>query len=275
MILRKIAIKSQGLGAFDYTTFKDELSATKFTSGQDGPMKLRLDLLESFMKRSEYTSRILANTENDFLTGTPGSLTIVDLTDPVIDADSACVLFNICLSVFIQQTQCAKIVALDEAHNYMTEGSGTAKVFTEKLLQTVREQRHQAVRVVITTQEPSINTQLLDLCSITIVHRCTSPAWFNVLKKHVAALYLNLPTYSTKAREIGEGIAELPQGDKALFQEIVQLKLGESLLFCPTAAIAVAGAGIEKMEGGYVKFKTRQRVTADGGKSRLAAEAQF
>jgi hypothetical protein len=96
-----MAIKSQGLSAFDYSTFKDELSATKFTSGQDGPMKLRLNLLKSFMKRSEYTTRILANTENDFLTGTLGSLTIVDLTDPVINANSACVLFNICLSVFI------------------------------------------------------------------------------------------------------------------------------------------------------------------------------
>jgi hypothetical protein len=275
MILRKMAIKSQGLGAFDYATFKDELSATKFASGQDGPMKLRLDLLESFMKRCEFTYRILANTENDYLCGTPGSLTIVDLTDPVIDADSACVLFDICLSVFIQQTRCGKIVALDEAHNYMTEGSGAAKAFTEKLLRTVREQRHQAVRVVIATQEPSINTQLLDLCSITMVHRCTSPAWFNVLRQHVAALYLNLPTFSANAWEIGDGIAELSRDDKALFQEIVQLKLGESLLFCPTAAIAAAGARIRKMEGGYVKFKTRQRVTADGGKSRLAAEAQF
>jgi hypothetical protein len=121
-------------------------------------------------------SRILANIENDFLTGTPGYLTIVDLTDPVIDADSACVLFDICLSVFIQQTQCGKIVALDKAHNYMTEGSSAVKAFTEKLLRTVREQRHPAVRVVIATQKPSINTQLLDLCSITMVHRCTSPA---------------------------------------------------------------------------------------------------
>ncbi|PZD24745.1 hypothetical protein A1F97_11100, partial [Pyrenophora tritici-repentis] len=90
MILRKMAIESQGLGAFDYNTFKDELSATKFASGQDGPMKLRLDLLESFMKRCKYSSSILANNENDFLAGTAGSLTIVDLTDPVIDADSAC-----------------------------------------------------------------------------------------------------------------------------------------------------------------------------------------
>jgi hypothetical protein len=67
-------------------------------------MKLRLNLLKSFMKRCEYSYQILANTENDFLASTLGSLTIVDLTDPVIDADSACVLFDICLSVFIQQT---------------------------------------------------------------------------------------------------------------------------------------------------------------------------
>jgi hypothetical protein len=44
------------------------------------------------------------------------------------------------------------------------------------------------------------------------------------------------------------------------------------LLFCPTAVVKVAGEGIRRMEGGYVKLKTRQRVTADGGKSRLAAE---
>jgi hypothetical protein len=85
--------------------------------------------------------KLRLDTENDFLAGTLGSLTIVD----VIDADSARVLFDICLSVFIQQTQRGKIVALDVAHNYMTEGSGAAKAFTEKLLRTVREQRHQAV----------------------------------------------------------------------------------------------------------------------------------
>lgn len=141
MILREIAIESQGLRRFNYTTFKDKLSVTQFARGQDGPMKLLLDLLESFMKRSTgFSRKVLANTENDFLVGSPGSLIIVDLTDPVIDADSACILFDICLSVFIQQTQCGKIVALDETHKYMTEGSGVAKAITEKLLRTVREQ---------------------------------------------------------------------------------------------------------------------------------------
>jgi hypothetical protein len=267
MILRKMAIESQGLGSFDYADFKEKLSATQFSPGQAGPMKLRLDLLESFMKFSDGpTPRILPNTKNDFLTGTPGSLTIVDLTDPVIDPDSACVLFNICLSVFLQQTQCGKIVSLDEAHNYMTEGSSASEAFTEKLLRTVREQRHQAVRVVIATQEPSINTQLLDLCSITMVHRCTSPAWFTILKQHIAALYLN------SLASPSETANDQTVDDKMVFHDIVRLKLGESLLFSPSAAVRVAQEELGRMEGSYVKFKTRQRVTADGGKSKLAAE---
>jgi hypothetical protein len=45
-------------------------------------MKFRLDLLESFMQPSTGSSReVLAKTKNDFFVGSPGSLTIVDLTD--------------------------------------------------------------------------------------------------------------------------------------------------------------------------------------------------
>jgi hypothetical protein len=114
----------------------------------------------------------------DSLVGKPGSLTIIDLSDPVIDPDTACVLFDICLSVWVSQTKCGKIVALDEAHNYMRQESEAAEKFTGTLLKTIREQRHQSVRVVVATQEPGVNTALLDLCTITMVHRFTGPAWF-------------------------------------------------------------------------------------------------
>jgi hypothetical protein len=80
-----------------------------------------------------------------------------------------------------------------------------------------------------------------------------------------------LPT-SSQAGTSGNEEAEVPKDDRALFYEIVRLKLGESLLFCPTAAVKVVGGGIERMEGRYVRFKTRQRFTADGGKSKLATE---
>jgi DNA helicase HerA-like ATPase len=175
MILRVMAIESEGRGEFKYATFKTRLAATKFSGEQNGPMRLRMDSLESFMKPSTiWSDRILENMENDFLVGKKGELTIVDLTDPVIDADSACVLFDLCLSVFIEQTKTVqKIIALDEAHNYLSEDSAATKAFTDNLLRKIREQRHLGVRTVIATQEPSINTQLLDLCSFTMVHRCT------------------------------------------------------------------------------------------------------
>jgi DNA helicase HerA-like ATPase len=159
-------------------------------------------------KQKTYTPRQPGD-QLDFLRGEPGILTIVDLTDPVVDPDAACVLFDICLSIFVSQTPCGKIIALDEAHNYMGETNAAAAQFTERLLQTIREQRHQGARVVIATQEPSINPRLLDLCNITMVHRCTSPAWFAVLKAHIAAL---------------RGM-----DDQAVFEQIVRLKVGESL----------------------------------------------
>jgi len=47
----------------------------------------------------------------------PGTLTIVDLSCPCVTAESACALFNMCLSMFLEQpSTVGRIVALDEAH---------------------------------------------------------------------------------------------------------------------------------------------------------------
>lgn len=55
----------------------------------------------------------------DILCGEKGCLTIIDLSDPVVDLDTACALFNICLSIFVDSTPptIGRVVALDEAHN--------------------------------------------------------------------------------------------------------------------------------------------------------------
>ncbi|KAF1843780.1 uncharacterized protein K460DRAFT_288780 [Cucurbitaria berberidis CBS 394.84] len=266
-ILRSIAIANGGTGSFDYKTFTDRLAESGFTDMQNGPLNLRLDLLESYVdvpprpstvrENRRTITKINARHKNrkpgqpDILRRPPGSLTIIDLTDPVVDPDSACALFDICLSIFISQTTCGKIIALDEAHNYMGDNSAAAAQFTERLLKTIREQRHQGARVVIATQEPSVNPRLLDLCNITMVHRCTSPAWFAVLKEHMAAL---------------------DKKNQDAFEKIVRLRLGEALLFCPTAAmkLAVDKKSIVRMDTDIVKFRTRSRITADGGRSKLA-----
>lgn len=230
-----------------------------FSERQNQPLQLRIDLLESFLDVERKKA------SRDSLIGSPGELTIVDLTDPMVDVDAACVLFDTCLSIFLAQTKsCGKIVALDEAHNYLLDGSDAAKQFTGKLLKSIREQRHQGTRVIIATQEPTLDTKLLDLCSIVMVHRCTSPAWFDVLKKHIAGLYLD-----HDSDHAGESKAAR---ERALFQKIVGLKLGESFLFCPSAAMDVEDNVVGRMLDRFVKFRTRKRCTADGGLTRLAEE---
>jgi hypothetical protein len=261
-----------------------------FSAGQNQPLQLRLDLLESFLdvpprpKRPKgpktskggkgpkpKSSKNPKSTTNwsespDYLTGAPGELLIVDLTDPVVDVDMACVLFDTCLSIFLAQTSCGKVVALDEAHNYLIQDNAAAKQFTARLLKSIREQRHLGTRIIIATQEPTLDTSLLDLCSITMVHRCTSPAWFEVLKKHIAGLYLS-SIEETGGTETGRKAL-----DRQLFRQIVALKLGESLLFCPTGAMRMEGEGVQRMLDQFVTLRTRERLTADGGSTKVASD---
>ncbi len=148
-------------------------------------------------------------------------------------------------------------------------GSSASEVFTQSLLTVIREQRHKGARVVIATQEPTISTKLLDLCSMTIVHRFTSPEWLSTLKGHLAGASM----------AGGNNGADLHQ----LFKEIVNLNVGESLLFSPSAMLDVVNErssstdqtktsreNIAKLGMAHVRFKTRPRLTADGGRSIMA-----
>lgn len=260
------------MGTFDYAKLKAELDAQMFSEKQNQPLSLRIDLLESFLDlQPDSNASAASKTQKkwspspDYLIGAPGELVIIDLTDPVVDVDSACVLFDTCLSIFVAQTTCAKIIALDEAHNYLINDNTAAKQFTGKLLKSVREQRHQGTRIVIATQEPGLDTALLDLCSIIMVHRCSSPAWFAVLKKHVASLYLHTDEDDQGGKKLSNKSSE-----QALFRQVVELKLGECLLFCPTAAVEFKSGELQRMVDRFVKFRTRQRITADGGRTLLA-----
>ena len=79
---------------------------------------------------------------------------------------------------------------------------------TKALLSLTRQQRHLAMRVVISTQgelgsgvistiiSQTVNTYteptalpsvLIDLCSIAILHRFSSPAWWEAIVRHVSA----------------------------------------------------------------------------------------
>lgn len=134
--------------------------------------------------------------------------------------------------------------------------------FTQSLLSVIRLQRHLAARIIIATQEPTISPALLDLCSVTIVHRFTSPSWLAALRSHLAGVSSEGDASNRDAAQV--------------FRNIVNLHAGQALVFSPSAMLGVedakkTGLRMKKLGTGYVKVQVRKRFTADGGQSKLAA----
>lgn len=106
-----MAIESQGASGLDYQLFLHNVQTRGFSGKQTDPLKLRLDILQSFM---DLAPRKSSQNVWEF---EPGTLTIVDLSGPFVDDGSACVLFDICLALFLEQPpSVGRVVALDEAH---------------------------------------------------------------------------------------------------------------------------------------------------------------
>jgi len=128
-----------------------------------------------------------------------------------------------------------------------------SKALTESLMGVIRQQRHYGARVIISTQEPSISPKLIDLCSITVMHRFSSPEWLDVLQRHILVS--------------GE---EGNRGNKVgLLREIMRLKTGEALVFAPSSIVGVSDKAGGRIIGAdaLLKMRMRKRVTWDGGRS--------
>ncbi|KAJ5753760.1 uncharacterized protein N7511_007913 [Penicillium nucicola] len=177
-----------------------------------------------------------------------------------------------------------RIVALDEAHKMSfvphtlalpadnlkdMDSSVEARSFTESLLSIVRLQRHLGIRIVISTQEPTISAALLGLRSVTIVHRFSSPIWLHVLKHHIAGVVIGGDISGESTTSTGCQ----PLLDRSLFDRIVRLRVGEVLLFSPSAVIGTIASEscmkeiVQKLGPGYLEVKMRSRLTEYGKKS--------
>ncbi|USW48646.1 Putative AAA+ ATPase domain, P-loop containing nucleoside triphosphate hydrolase [Septoria linicola] len=285
-ILRQMAIKGQEV--FDYKHFRLLLDGEELTRDQTGPMNLRFSLLESFMHPTDLPilsgvwrppappSKKKNKSQENLFDLKPGTLTIIDLSDTFIDSSTVCILFEICLGLIKSHGPPAGlVVALDEAHKFLSSSSSSAAAssFTERLLTTIREQRHNATRVIIATQEPSIDARLLDLCSVSIVHRFSSPAWFAAMREHLGGASRMI--VGRKKGGDADGEEEEQEG---LFEKILDLDVGESLVFCPQAFVRVEEVGqgteVRKLGARAMKMKTRARLGVDGGVSLLASRAK-
>ncbi|CAO2647186.1 Nn.00g081080.m01.CDS01 [Neocucurbitaria sp. VM-36] len=236
-LLRQMA--SEGV-SFNYMDFRARLKKSHFNPVQVNMLQLRLGLLESFLDLDNSCP------EPHFH---EGEVTIMDLSCPFVDANTACILFRIGLQRYLQSKASGKLIVLDEAHKYMLPNPG-AKSLNETLLSTIRLQRHYGARVVISTQEPTLLTDLIALCSITIIHRFSSPEWFSAIKRHIPIR---------------------PEEHQMMMQSIENLKTGSALVYSPNAVLGKdETGGLIKGTGRLMKVNIRKRVTSDGGQSMLA-----
>jgi len=235
--------------SFSYHEFMRQLEIKKqgLNPSQLAGLKQRMELLESFLdkKRRPAPTRFAA-----------GQLTILDLSDIFIDPHSACGLFEIVTRLFVRaKLNTGKVLVVDEAHKYLTPNKKESGL-TKELSSLVRQQRHLGMRVIISTQEPNVVPDtLMDLCSITIMHRFSSPSWWEHLTKHVSA--------------------DMSSGEA--FDRVVRLQTGQAILYAPGGL-----AGCDTREEGtrFILYgrrcalvKTRKRITKDGGASILVVNA--
>ncbi|KAI2627805.1 hypothetical protein GGR54DRAFT_433560 [Hypoxylon sp. NC1633] len=246
--------------SFSYREFRRRLSQVEWMKGQNTALNMRLQILDTIVAPSEITKTTRpARAQENIWAFNRGSLTIVDLSDPFFSSDDACTVFSICLSIFLEErNKCGRVVVLDEAHKFLHK-KGEAKVLTDDLLSVIRQQRHTGTRVIIATQEPTLSPELIDLSTVTLVHRFLSPSWYKVLENHLAGA-------TNRDRK----------DDDSLFDQIVTLRTGQALIFCPTAQMDIVagptGPLVKPLGNGYVKINVRKRLAVDSGVSIMATD---
>lgn len=137
----------------------------------------------------------------------PGRLIIVDLRDEFIEKDEALGLFVVMLNIFsgvktVAGQKFNKFIVFDEAHKYMNN-----KDLVDSITTAIREMRHKGVSIMIASQDPmSLPTEIIELSSIVVLHRFSSPAWV----KHVQKAITPLQTLTaTEMAQLGSGEALL------------------------------------------------------------------
>ncbi|KAI1789043.1 hypothetical protein LXA43DRAFT_602122 [Ganoderma leucocontextum] len=237
---------------FTYTRFLKEVEKAKkdMSPMQITPLDQRMVLLKAYVNASADMAKTRFKA---------GQLTVVDLSDPFVDPAMACALFEIVTRLFVRaDVDTGKVLVVDEAHKYLSLNKGFTGL-TKALTSLTRQQRHLAMRVIISTQEPTaLPPVLIDLCGIAILHRFSSPSWWEAIIKHVSANF----------------------SDDDAFDHVVKLRTGEAVLLAPSglgvfpSSLKTSTGAIELQQFGrrFLLARTRRRITADGGASRMVVQ---
>lgn len=173
-----VAIMRRHRDNLTLSRFREEIAAADLTQQSRRLAEDRLNFAEPYVDDNATLGSLIR----------PGRTIIVDLRDPWIEKDEALGLFVVMMRIFAstkhQGQAFNKLVIFDEAHKYISESELIGQV-----VETIREMRHQATSVVIASQDPlSVPRSVIELTSILILHRMTSPQWLKHLKSAISAL---------------------------------------------------------------------------------------
>lgn len=213
--------------------FKQEIASAALPAASRNLADMRVSFAEPYIDDAARLGDLLR----------PGRTVIVDLRDEWIEKDEALGLFVVMLRIFAASKHAGadfnKLVVFDEAHKYITESELIGQV-----VETIREMRHQATSVVIASQDPlSLPRTVVELTSVLLLHRMTSPQWLKHLKSAISAL-----------DSVNEG-------------HLAALKPGEALLWAQRSTDA-------RFMQRPQKITVRPRFTQHGGGTKTAVAGQ-
>jgi hypothetical protein len=110
----------------------------------------------------------------------------------------------------------------------------------------------------------------LDLCTVRIIHRFSSPAWLPALEAHIALMQKIEPDPTDQRNGY---LTSGKESTRKLFEKIIRLDTGEAFVFAPSATVAIGNFGCSSTNAStrsYVKVKIRSRLSDDRGRSVLA-----
>ena len=194
-IRQLVAIMRRHRNGLTLDTFRQEIQQAGLPAAAQRLAEDRLALAEPYVDDGRRLGNLLR----------PGRTVIVDLRDEWIEKDEALGLFVVMLRIFAASRhngrEFNKLVVFDEAHKYISESDLISQV-----VETIREMRHQATSVVIASQDPlSVPRAIIELTSVLIMHRMTSPQWLKHLRGALAALE-DVPDAAVTSLQPGEAL---------------------------------------------------------------------
>jgi len=177
-VRQMVSIMRQLRGQLTVDRLRDELKAANLEPNIAKLAEDRISLSAQYIDDDRGLSGLLR----------PGRTVIVDLRDEWIEKEEALGLFVVLARIFgatrFNGEEFSKLFVFDEAHKYITQSDLIGEVEA-----IIREMRHLKATVLIASQDPlSVPRSVIELSSVLVLHRMTSPQWLKHLRGAIAAL---------------------------------------------------------------------------------------